>query len=71
MICKIDGRVLGGMQSGVLAQVLFWDEVLVMVGVHICKIDGRVVWGCCLGVLCGVIVRMILRRWCRRGVLRD
>ena len=50
-LCKIDGRGLGRTQSGVLAQVLFWDEVLVMVRVHICKINGRVVWGCCLGVL--------------------
>ena len=23
--CKIDGRVLGSVQSGVLAKVLFWD----------------------------------------------
>ena len=34
--CEIDGRVLGGMQLGVLVQVLF--EALA----HCCKIGGRV-----------------------------
>ena len=27
MICEIDGWVLGGVQFGLLAQVLLWDAV--------------------------------------------
>ena len=31
---KIDGRVLGGMQFGVLAQVLFWGVTVRATGCH-------------------------------------
>ena len=47
MIFEIDGRVLGGMQFGVLVQVLF--ELLVTVWARFGEIDGWVlehaVWG--------------------------
>ena len=36
---ELDGRVLGGMQFGVLF------EVLVMAQAHFCKIDGRMQFG--------------------------
>ena len=39
MICEIEGRVLGGMQFGVLVEVL------------LCELDGRVPGGMQLGVL--------------------
>ena len=37
---KIDGRVLGGMQFGVLVQVLFWGVTL---RAHLCRRNA--VWG--------------------------
>ena len=43
MICEIDGRVLGGMQFGVLVQVLL--ELAVAVWARFCKIEGRVLGG--------------------------
>ena len=36
MICEIEGRVLGGMQFGVLVEVL------------VCELDGRVLGACSL-----------------------
>ena len=38
MICEIDGLVLGGMQFGVLVQVLFWGGDGARVFLHL---DGR------------------------------
>ena len=49
MICEIDCRVLGGMQFGVLF------EVLVAVRAQFCEIDDRVLWGRQFGVLVQVL----------------
>ena len=54
MICKIDGRVLGGMQFGVLVLVLLWGAVLGGTGddafaALAVRCSGGL--GCCLGVL--------------------
>ena len=43
MVSEIDGRVLGGMQFGVLAQVLL--ELVVTVWARFCEIDGWVLGG--------------------------
>ena len=60
MICEIEGRVLGGMQFGVLAKLLFCEldgrvpgggvpggmQFGVLVEVQFCEIDkGHAVWG--------------------------
>ena len=54
VICEIEGQVLGGMQFGVLVEVLFFEldgRVLggmqfgVLVEVPLCKIDGQVLGG--------------------------
>ena len=45
---EIDGKVLGGMQFGVLAQVLFWAGA----------VDGA---GCCWRCLFGDAVRALVR----------
>ena len=49
VICEIEGRVLGGMQFGVLVQVLR------RVWAHICKIQGRVLGCMQFGVLVQVL----------------
>ena len=51
MICEIDCRVLGGMQFGVLF------EVLVAVRAQFCEIDDRVLGGMQFGVLVQVLFR--------------
>ena len=77
MICEIDGRVLGGMQFGVLVQVLFEGggaflrdrrlvqvllEVLVTVWAHYCETDGRVLGGMQFGVLAEVLLERFFAR---------
>ena len=49
MICEIDGLVLGGVQFGVLF------EVLMAVRAHLFKIDGGVLEG----MQCGVLVQVL------------
>ena len=59
VICEIAGRVLGGMQFGVLVEVLFCEldgralggvQFAVLVEVPLCEIDGRVLGGMQFGV---------------------
>ena len=57
MICEIDGLVLGGVQFGVLVQVLIGVlfEALVAVRAHLFNIDGMVLGGMQFGVLVQVL----------------
>ena len=58
MTCEIDCWVLGGVQFGVLAQVLFGGAVwgcCVTARTRFCEIDCRVLWGMQLGLLFEVL----------------
>ena len=52
MICKIDGRVLGGMQFGVLVDAVLRAHAVwgaagrVLRASHFCEIDGLMELGC-------------------------
>ena len=71
---KIDGRVLGGMQLGVLVQVLFCGVPArgVLFGVlfrvmargHFCSIDGRVLLRAFFG---GVLLEVLACKHCYLG----
>ena len=51
-VCEVDARVQGGMQFGVLVQVVFWSVwgALFEVLVTVCVFARLMLWGCCLGV---------------------
>ena len=57
MICEIDGLVLGGVQFGVLASVLFWGVTVRAYFFAFLHLDGRTQEGIQFGVLLLMVLR--------------